>query len=597
MQARIVSIAMALLSLGVLQANVSPDFTPIRSELANARGFSRGILNLVVLPDGEPFRGMPAWSVLLYAVLFLFLFTVRLKPDTTYGSDTTHGSKTRVSTMLRFMALIAIGLLLAVLVSPYVSPFRLVLAPRTFALLVVLVCATRAFGAWSTIVSRWTPADAVRRRLGIAAAGAIGAAFFASAMFQTLAIYGGNYTGFLHIAREVAAQAPFLQERPDISGALIVDDAGYDGQFMYLMAFDPFLRRFADRPEVYRAFIDYPPYRYGRIGFSLLTSLVSAQRAERYPATMVWLILAAHAALAAALAALAVRHGMAPWVGLWYLAIPAFMSSLMSALPEALAAAGMITGWLCWEARRPVLAAVAFGAALLVRETGVVLIVAILLSTRWRGPQWKSAVLVCVLSLLPVSAWRLFVASRLFSEFGWLAIVPTPGDFGPPFAGLLHLWQAGVGGTQAGSEIAGAMVFPLILAAALVAAVALLVHPARADRDRRGRLRGHGGLPQLRKDLEPPAERGAGNLRAVSVSASAAAREPHAACLGPTDAHRIVRGAGGLYVFRSARRRDVARGVVVDPLIAVKKHCHESTKARTVSSQTGQPFQLQIETP
>ncbi len=376
--------------------------------------------------------------------------------------------------MLRFMALIAIGLLLAVLVSPYVSPFRLVLAPRTFALLVVLICATRAFGAWSTFVSRWTLADAVRRRLAIAAAGAIGAAFFASAMFQTLAIYGGNYTGFLHIAREVAAQAPFLQERPDISGALIVDDAGYDGQFMYLMAFDPFLRRFADRPEAYRAFIDYPPYRYGRIGFSLLTSLVSAQRPERYPATMVWLILAAHAALAAALAALAVRHGMAPWVGLWYLAIPAFMSSLMSALPEALAAAGMITGWLCWEARRPVLAAVAFGAALLVRETGVVLIVAILLSTRWRGPQWKSALLVCVLSLLPVSAWRLFVASRLFSEFGWLAIVPTPGDFGPPFAGLFHLWQAGVGGTQAGSEIAGALVFPLILAAALVVAVALL---------------------------------------------------------------------------------------------------------------------------
>ena len=116
-------------------------------------------------------------------------------------------------------------------------------------------------------------------------------------------------------SREVAAQAPFLQERPDISRALIVDDAGYDGQFMYLMAFDPFLRRFADRPEVYRAFIDYPPYRYGRIGFSLLTSLVSAQRAERYPATMVWLIVAAHAALAAALAALAVRHGMAPWWG------------------------------------------------------------------------------------------------------------------------------------------------------------------------------------------------------------------------------------------------------------------------------------------
>lgn len=470
----------ALLSLWVLRANVSPDFTPIRSELADAHGFSRGVLNFVVLPADQPFSRMPAWSGFLYAALFLLLVTVPVPPSPLrgYGGagrvDTTTSSDRPVSTVLRLMPFAAIGLFLAVVLSPYVSPYRVVLAPRTFALLVVLVCATRARGAASMAAANWKPEDAVRRRLSVGLTAAMGAAFFASAMFQTLAIYRGNYSGFLHISREVAAQAPFLQERPDIGGALLVDEGGYDGQFMYLMAFDPFLQRFADRPQAYRAFIDHPPYRYGRIGFSLLTRLVSAGQAERYPAAMVWLILAAHVALAAALASFAARNGMSPLAALWYLAIPGFTSSLMSALPEALAAAGIVAGLLCWEARRPVLAAGAFGAALLVRETGVVLIVALVLSSSRYRSDWKRAGLMFVLSLVPVGAWRLFVASRLFSDFAWAAVLPNPGDFGVPFAGLLQLWQAGIARTQPGSEIVGAMMFPLILTAALILAVALL---------------------------------------------------------------------------------------------------------------------------
>ena len=72
----------ALLCLWVLRANVSPDFTPIRSELANAHGFSRGLVNLVVLPADEPFTRAPAWTLVFVALAFVLLATVRLKPDT-----------------------------------------------------------------------------------------------------------------------------------------------------------------------------------------------------------------------------------------------------------------------------------------------------------------------------------------------------------------------------------------------------------------------------------------------------------------------------------------------------------------------------------
>ena len=461
---RIAWAAGAMLCLWVLHANVSPDFTPIRSELANAHGFSRDVLNLVVLSSDQPFSRAPAWSVLACAVVLLLLGGLRRQPRPGWRG-----------TAPAVLAGIAVTLLAATAVSPYVSRYRVVLAPRTFVLCAGLLCAVRAFGTSerSSRGARWTWTESVRRRTLIVLCGALGAGFFASAMLQMLATYGGNYSGFLHLSRDVAARAPFLRERPDLGRSLIVYPAGYDGQFMYLMAFDPFLQRFTDRPQEYRAVVDAPPYRYGRIGFSLLTAVVSAQRPELYPAAMMWLIVAAHFALAALLASIAARHGMSPLAGLWYLAIPGFTSSLLSALPEALAAAGIVAGILCWEARRFVLAALSFGAALLVRETGVIVIVALVLAADRK--EWKRSVLVIVASLLPACTWRLFVASRLFADFGWGAIVANPGDLGVPFAGLVRLWEAGVGRTQPPPEIAGALAYPIILTAALILAISLLV--------------------------------------------------------------------------------------------------------------------------
>ena len=55
----------------MLYAHVSPDFTPVRSELTNARGFARGVVNLVVLPAGEAFGRMPAWSFVIWGALLV----------------------------------------------------------------------------------------------------------------------------------------------------------------------------------------------------------------------------------------------------------------------------------------------------------------------------------------------------------------------------------------------------------------------------------------------------------------------------------------------------------------------------------------------
>ena len=48
-----------------------------------------------------------------------------------------------------------------------------------------------------------------------------------------------------------------------------------------------------------------PPYRYGRIGFSLMTKIFSGDRPLRYPVTMVALVLVAQALSGALLGAIA----------------------------------------------------------------------------------------------------------------------------------------------------------------------------------------------------------------------------------------------------------------------------------------------------
>ena len=357
--------------------------------------------------------------------------------------------------------------------------------------------------------AHWAFDEETTRRVGVVVVAVLGAAFYASLMMQALGDYGGNYSGFLHVSRASVASAPFLAERPDLARSLITADAGYDGQFMYLMAFDPLIQRFRDRVSLYRRVVDDPPYRYSRIGFSLLTRILSGGAAERFPAVMVWLTVLAHLPLALAFAIVATRGRGSPWSGLVYLTIPGFAVSTAFALPEALAAAGLVAGFAFWQRRNLLAASLCFAASLLTRETGVLLVVMLIVATAMESRR-RSAWLV--LAILPMIAWRAFVADRFFGEFGWHAIFTNPGDFALPFTGLAELFRAGWTHAQAASEVAAAVAFPLVLAMALTVAVAALA-------SRRGPLEfaavGYGlhrRVAQLHADLASRAERRARHL-------------------------------------------------------------------------------------
>jgi hypothetical protein len=424
-------------------------------ELATIHGFTRGLLNFVILPREQSTPRAAWWLWVLTALAAAFMWTPADRP------------MSRAARLpLATAGAVLFGLFLAAVLAPLITPYRVGLSPRTLGLGLAVFALPGALAAGRRWRDNPAWAGPGRSMAAITTCGLLAAGFYLSAMVQALERFDGNYSGFLHVQRAVAERAPFLVERPDLAQDLMLGEHGYDGQFMYLMAFDPFLLRFRDNPEEYRNVVDFPPYRYGRIGYSLLVKLFSGDEPRRYPATMIWLLVAAHAGLGAALAALARRHGSPAAVGLVYLAIPGFMMSLAFALPEAIAALGLVSGLWFWQRRRPLPAVLLLAAALLIRETGTPFALAALLSgsddRRHRG-----RLLAVGLVLLPMLVWRGYVAVRLFPDFGWQAAFPDPGDFTVPFAGFVGLYSAVAAGTQPAVEVAGALVYPLILSAGL----------------------------------------------------------------------------------------------------------------------------------
>jgi hypothetical protein len=149
-------------------------------------------------------------------------------------------------------------------------------------------------------------------------------------------------------------------------GVLIADPgaAGYDGQFFYRLALDPF-----DWARTAFGITMDQSYRYTRIGYPLLAWLVSLGQHRFVPVALVAVNLvcvAAMAVLGGILARQSGRHA------LWGLAFAAYFGLVISVgrdTAEPLAEACMLAGLLAYRRARSALAAAAFAAGALTRET------------------------------------------------------------------------------------------------------------------------------------------------------------------------------------------------------------------------------------
>ena len=267
----------------------------------------------------------------------------------------------------------------------------------------------------------------------------VAAGFYRLVSYRLTHDFGGNYSGFLQIGRMFDGN-PVLPHPEAMRSRVIVQDSdGYDGQFMYFMTFDPFLRRFHADPGVYRNVVDTPPYRYGRIGLSVLTKIVSLDRWRRYPAATMWVILSALVVCAIGISVLAARSGTSPMSAVAVLLVPAFWISVQTGLPEPVAAAFAVTGFVCVMSGKWLQGAILFACSLLVRETGVLFV---LMRCRLDVVVGAAA---SGLAIRPgrARAARVVAAVRrphLHPSWGTEAFFYNPHDLGLPFAGIIELW-------------------------------------------------------------------------------------------------------------------------------------------------------------
>jgi hypothetical protein len=431
----------------------SPDWSLEYLELATVFGFTSGIVSANVVAAGQPgHRGIPWWlAVSLTVVIAGMALTSRAR--TSWG---------------QWFERVARGVVMAVfgaaVLSPVVSQYAIVFSLPTFLKLLALACGgtvVRHYLGFRAATAASHPKGA--RVVDSVTVVGLTAVFLVTVLLHGLAEHGGDYSSFLYMSEEFS-HSPLLRGQPDARNSVTVHPSGYDGQFMYLIALDPFLTRL--EPARYAGVADSPPYRYGRIGFSLLARCLTGGNVAALPRTMVWLVVAGHLLTVVFLVLIAGRLDAAPWQVLPYVLIPGLLVSLGRALPEPIAAALLLGGVWAYLGERRALAIVLWASSLLVRETGVVLVLAVCaLELARKGTRMRA--LGLLVALVPATGWRLYVGWRLAPAFGWGAFWSDPGDLTLPLAGFLDLWWV------EGAGEASTLLYPLLMVAFVVLGFAM----------------------------------------------------------------------------------------------------------------------------
>jgi hypothetical protein len=398
-------------------------------EVASHHGATRAY-DLIVVPAG---KGGRRPGVVVVAAVFIALLVLLCLPGPSWRRPVRVVHRTALIGITVFLALVTLA--------PMVSAFRVLLSPRLFGALALVAGAPRL----------WTAAAWLRRGdgqvrwrtaawLAIVFAVVVGA-YGAVAVRLLHERYHGNSSGFLQISRTLFDRHPVLGHRAEVRESLVFNPGGgYDGQFMYFAAFDPLLARYRSDPGTYRLFIDAPPYRFGRIGFSWLAVLFTGGRWPYFPAAMAWLVLISLGLTGVGLGALQPVAWPRPLLGALVVFIPGFWQSLQLCLPEPIAASLLVAGVVFVRAGRPRAAGALFAVSLLVRETGAVLAVALAAGAFWQGRR-RDAAWLAGLALAPCVAWRFYVGWVLSPDWGLQAYWLDVNNLGLPFAGLAEMWR------------------------------------------------------------------------------------------------------------------------------------------------------------
>ena len=436
-------------------------------ELSSHDGASSGADQMFVIPKAATPFSRP--SAIEIAVFWLAAFALYLLP--------VPGRLPRVVKVLYIIAVSILGALLAaVVVAPWVSPYAIVLSWSTLVQWSLVLAAPALWRIGENVVLRaWHQRSewAALTRPAIVAALVLVAVGYV--MRERLhGTYLGNYSGFVQIGKVFVDQSPFIAHQPDVRLTLVVMEGGYDGQFMYYAAYDPLMRAYRADPARFDGMMDTPPYRFGRIGYVWLTWLASLGDWHRFPKAMVWLDLAGIFAAAFAISVAARDASASVLWGFVALLIPAFWQSMETTLPEPIAAALLLLAYLAWRHGWWVRAGLLLAASLLVRETGLILVVILAAAMVVRGER-RQGLWMAATAIVPFAFWHLYVGWVLFPDWGWQGFFFRPAIVGVPFVGFVEMWSHVRAGQYEMDLARAAMWLPVVLTSAWLFAVAVVV--------------------------------------------------------------------------------------------------------------------------
>jgi len=202
---------------------------------------------------------------------------------------------------------------------------------------------------------------------------------------------------------------------------------GYDGQFAYQIALQPF-----DAAP----FLDIPPYRYQRVLYPLAARIVALGQPALIPWALVVLNLVALAVGTVAMSLILVKKGLSPWYALTVGIFAGQLVSLRLDLNEPFFLALALLGIYAFESERPRLGAGFLALSMLSKETAIAFVAGYLIYFFFRR-RWRSFFETAVISLGPFLILQLVIWLN-FGEIGLRSGGQGATPFSLiPFGGLL----------------------------------------------------------------------------------------------------------------------------------------------------------------
>jgi len=223
----------------------------------------------------------------------------------------------------------------------------------------------------------------------------------------------------------------------------ISNEFGYDGQFYFRLALDPF----SNEERVHGIRFDNPPFRHQRILLPFLTWVIAGGNPELSATVMLTINLLAVAGITLVGGALLGSFGLSPWPALLLAFYPGFAISVERFLSEPLSCLLLLLSLLCLTNKRVAWGGVILALAVLARETALAAALAMagiwvlqsifrIKTDRWRAPgatYWMPAIVTYI-------AWQIWLQDHWSVDAN---LVPTKNSLlVRPFSGVVASFES-----------------------------------------------------------------------------------------------------------------------------------------------------------